>query len=325
MVKYSHKAKRYFTLCGKDEVHFLMKRQTDLKLLLLLLLTCCMIVFCSCGADVKDGVGTEAPNENVGDFIDNEPEKTDGVEFTTVNTNAKILRTVKIYSETKNFTNATETVKKELLAAGGYIQSSEITGGESLYNGSKTPKKAIYVLRVPADKLDNYVDLLKNMLNVTSYTETTKDVTLEYYDLQSRIKTLEMKKSSLEALLENAKSVDEIKTYQDELFSVITEIESLKSKLNVYDNKVNYSTVGLQITEVLEYTETNNANQSFGNRLSDTFESSWEGLGTFFEYFAIFIVAIFPALLIIGAITSAVLTIIHFVRRKKRNKNDQNK
>ena len=95
-----------------------MKRQNYFKFLLLLLLTCCMIVFCSCGADVKDGVGTEAPNENVGDFIDNEPEKTDGVEFTTVNTNAKILRTVKIYSETKNFTNATETVKKELLAAG---------------------------------------------------------------------------------------------------------------------------------------------------------------------------------------------------------------
>ncbi len=299
-----------------------MKRQIDLKLLLLLLLTCCMIVFCSCGAEVKDGVDAEAPNENVGNGIDNEPENTDKVEFTTVNTNAKILRTVKIYSETKNFTNATETVKKELLAAGGYIQSSEITGGESLYNGSKTPKKATFVLRVPADKLDNYVDLLKNMLNVTSYTENTKDVTLDYYDLQSRIKTLEMKKSSLETLLENAKSVNEIKTYQDELFSVITEIESLKSKLNVYDNKVNYSTVGLSITEVLEYTETNNGNQSFGNKLYDTFVSSWEGMGTFFEYFAIFIVAVFPALLILGAVAAIVIIIVKLVKRKKRNKNN---
>lgn len=284
-----------------------------------------MIVFCSCGADVKDGVGTEAPNENVGDGIDNEPEKNDKVEFTTVNTNAKILRTVKIYSETKNFTNATETVIMELRAAGGYIQSSEITGGESLYNGSKTPKKAIYVLRVPADKLDNYVDLLKNMLNVTSYTETTKDVTLDYYDLQSRIKTLEMKKSSLETLLENAKSVNEIKTYQDELFSVITEIESLKSKLNVYDNKVNYSTVGLQITEVLEYTETTPEGKSFGDKLSDTFNSSWEGVGTFFEYFAIFIVAIFPSLLLLGVVAAIVIITVKLVKRKKRNKyNDNN-
>lgn len=302
-----------------------MKRQIDLKLVLLLLLTFCMIVFCSCGADVKDGVGTEAPNENVGDGIDNEPEKNDKVEFTTVNTNAKILRTVKIYSETKNFTNATETVIMELRAAGGYIQSSEITGGESLYNGSKTPKKAIYVLRVPADKLDNYVDLLKNMLNVTSYTETTKDVTLDYYDLQSRIKTLEMKKSSLETLLENAKSVNEIKTYQDELFSVITEIESLKSKLNVYDNKVNYSTVGLQITEVLEYTETTPEGKSFGDKLSDTFNSSWEGVGTFFEYFAIFIVAIFPSLLLLGVVAAIVIITVKLVKRKKRNKyNDNN-
>jgi hypothetical protein len=162
------------------------------------------------------------------------------------------------------------------------------------------------------------------MLNVTSYSETTKDVTLNYYDLQSRIKTLEIKKSSLEALLENAKSVNEIKTYQDELFSVITEIESLKSKLNVYDNKVNYSTVGLQITEVLEYTETNNANQSFGDKLSDTFVASWEGMGTFFEYFAIFIVAVFPALLLLGVVAAIVIIIVKLVKRKKRNKYNNN-
>ena len=52
-----------------------MKRQNYFKFLLLLLLTCCMIVFCSCGADVKDGVGTEAPNENIGEGTDTNPEK----------------------------------------------------------------------------------------------------------------------------------------------------------------------------------------------------------------------------------------------------------
>jgi hypothetical protein len=301
-----------------------MKRPFDFKLLLLLLLTCCVLLLSACGAESGDSVGTDTPNENVGDNIDTEPEKVDEVEYTTVNTNSKILRTVKIYGETKNFTNATEAVKSQLKAAGGYVETSEITGGESLYNGSKTPKKAIYVLRIPADKLDSYVESLKSMLNVTSYSETTKDVTLNYYDLQSRIKTLEMKKSSLEALLENAKSVNEIKTYQDELFSVITEIESLKSKLNVYDNKVNYSTVGLQITEVLEYTETTPEGKSFGDKLSDTFVASWEGMGTFFEYFAIFIVAVFPALLLLGVVAAIVIIIVKLVKRKKRNKYNNN-
>ncbi len=297
----------------------IMKRPFNFKLLLLLLLTCCVLLLSACGAESVDSAETVLPNENFGENIDTEPEKVDDAEYTTVNTNAKILRTVKIYGETKNFTNANETVVSQLKAAGGYVETSEITGGESLYNGSKAPKTAVYVLRVPADKLDSYVESLKSMLNVTSYSESTQDITLNYYDIQSRIKTLEIKKSALEALLESATKVNDIVTYQNELFQVITEIESLKSKLNVYDNKVTYSTVNLSITEVFEYTETTTEEKTFGDKISDTFAASWEGLGTFFEYFAIFIVAVFPVLLLLGVIAAIVIIIVKLVKRKKRN------
>lgn len=322
MVKYSHKAKQIFFFARKMRCILIMKRPFDLKLLLLLLLTCCVLLLSACGAEGGDTVGTGDPNENLGENIDTEPEKTDDAEYTTVNTNTKIIRTVKIYGETKNFTNANEAVISQLKAAGGYVETSEITGGESLYNGSKTPKNAVYVLRIPADKLEMYVESLKSMLNVTSYSESTQDVTLNYYDIQSRIKTLEIKKSSLEALLESAKNVNDIVTYQNELFQVISEIESLKSKLNVYDNKVTYSTVNLSVIEVLEYTETTSEEKSFGDKISDTFVSSWESLGTFFEYFAIFIVAVFPVLLLLGVIAVIVIIIIKLVKRNKRNKHN---
>lgn len=294
-----------------------MKRQNYFKFLLLLLLTCCMIALCACSAE---GDGTvDYPPENIGDGTDTNPEKGDEYEFTTVNANAKIIRNVRMYGETKNFTNATQTVKEKLYAAGGYVEASEISGGESLYNSKKTPKNANYTLRIPTQQVDSFVESLRTLLNVTSYSENTKDVTLEYYDLQSRIDTLELKKAALEKLLENANTVNEIKTYQDELFDVISEIESLKSKLKVYDNKVNYSTISLTVVEVVEYTEAEpDEEKSFGDKISDTFKSSWSGMGTFFEYFVIVIVAIFPTLLLLAMIAAITLTIIWLVRRKKR-------
>lgn len=299
-----------------------MKRMFNLKALLLLALISCMLLFCACGASSGDYATEEAP-ENKFENTDTQPDTTDKTELTSANKNAKIIRNVKMHGETKNFTNATETVKSKLSQAGGYVESSEITGGESLYNGRKTAKNAVYVLRVPAEKLDSFVESLKTLLNVTSYSETTKDVTLDYYDIESRIKTLEVKKSALEALLEGASSVEEIVTYQNELFEVISEIESLRSKLNVYDSKINYSTIELRIEEVLEYTETVTKEKTFGDRLAETFEDSWENLGVFFEYLLLFLVGAFPILLFLGIVTAIVLTIIWLVRRKKKKKKSE--
>lgn len=297
-----------------------MKKSITFKLLLLLLLTCCITVFSACGSDGTDLEDFKPEN---GEAVDTEAEinKGENVEFTTVNSNAKIIRNVKINGETKNFTNATQTIKSKLYEAGGYIESSEISGGESLYGGRKTAKNAEYVLRIPGEGIDSFVESLETLLNVTSYSENTKDVTLDYYDIQSRIQTLETKRSALEALLSSSKNVDEIIAYQDELFEVITEIESLKSKLSVYDNKVNFSTVKLTVVEVVEYTETDTADKTFGDRLSDTFSSSWSGMGTFFEHLAIFLVAALPVLLFLGVIAAIVLTIIWLVRRNRKKKN----
>ncbi len=294
-----------------------MKRLINFKTLILLLLASCLLLFCACGAE-GDTAYDEAPN--VDREVETTPETGDKTELTTVNVNTKIIRNVTMYGETKNFSNATETVKKQLLSAGGYVEASEITGGESLYNGSKKAKRAQYTLRIPAEKLDSFVESLEVLLNVTSYSETTKDVTLEYYDIESRIKTLETKKSALEALLQGAKTVEEITAYQNDLYDVIAEIESLRSKLNVYDNKVSYSTINLTVVEVFEYTETVTEEATFGDKIASAFSGSWEALGTFFEYLAIFLVGAFPVLLLLGAIAAIVLTIIWLVRRKKKKK-----
>lgn len=296
----------------KDGVFTVMKKLFNFKSLLLLLLTASLFLFCACSAE------SDYTNEYITEeIITGETVGTD-TEITDIKTDAKIIRNVAIDGETMDFDAANESVKKQMNDVGGYIENSEIKGGESLSNGRKTAKHATYVLRIPADKLDSFLEKTEGLLNITSSTETTTDVTLEYYDIEARLKTLESKRAALEAMLEQAKTLDEIRVIQDDLYEVIADIEAYQSQLNVYDSKVNYSTVTLSIVEVIEYTEASTEEPTFGERISEAFTESWEGFGEFIQNFAVLFVRTLPFFLTAGVIAAIVIVIVWVTKRKKQ-------
>lgn len=227
---------------------------------------------------------------------------------------AKIIKNVTLRGETKDFDTATETLKKQVNEQGGYIESSEISGGKSYRNGYEGERIASYVIRIPADKLDSFLTKAKGVLNVVSSSESTEDVTLDYYDIESRLNTLKSKKAALENMLSKAETLDDMLTIQENLYDVIADIEAYQSKLNLYDNKVSYSTVRLTVNEVVEYTETE---LSFGDRLSKAFKGGWEWFAEAGQDIAIVLVYLLPLLfvLLVGGI---VWLTIHFIRKKKK-------
>lgn len=237
-----------------------------------------------------------------------------------ISTTAKIIRNVSIDGETRDFDSAVEAVKTKLSALGGYVESSNTYGGETLSGGRRNARQGRFVMRVPAERLDEFLDTAEGLLNVTGFSESTKDVTLDYYDIQSRLETLKAKKTALEAMLEKAETLDEIMKIQDSLYDVIADIESYQSQLNVFDSKVNYSTVNLELTEVIEYTVVEEEEPTLGQRIGKAFSDSWKALGVFGQGFLVFIAGAFPVLLILGSIAGVVLLIIWLVRRRKKAK-----
>ena len=302
----------------KDEV-FLMKKRSVFKLLLPLFLIASLILLCSCSGK------SSSAGDNYAEKLETENTVTDTVigtdaEFSDVQTNAKIIRNVTLNGETKDFGNAVETIKAQLSQSGGYVEKSEISGGESLANGRKTERYAVFTLRIPADKLDSFLEKAGSLLNITSSTETTTDVTLEYYDIEARLETLRSKKLALEEMLAKAQTLDEIIFIQDELYAVISDIESYQSRLNVLESKVSYSTVTLTVNEVNEYTEVIDEEPTFGERISEAFSESFAGMGEFLQDFAVFLVAALPIVLFLGLIAAVVLTIIWLCKRGKKKK-----
>ena len=281
-------------------------------LLLVLSLICLSLYGCGTGKEY-DSTLDSATNEMVG-----EAELGDITSSKLENGNengSKIIRTLNVFGETKAFDNAIADIEAKISENGGYIEKSEINGGESLSNNRRTSKQASFVVRIPADKLDSFFEQAKGILNVTKKTETSSNVTLEYYDTKSRLETLQTKKAALDEMLTKAENLDDLLKIQNSLYEVIADIEAYQSKLNLYDNKVNYSTVNLNIEEVIEYTETEEV--GFGKRLVSAFTESWVDFGDFCLDFIVFFVAAFPTLLVLGGI---VALIIFLVKRSKKSK-----
>ena len=290
-----------------------MKKHETMRWILTFILVLSTILFASCSSAKNDN--NALTDEEVLEETTNEL----GTDITAdkVPQDAKIIREITISGETKNFNDASQAIKTNLSEADGYIEKSDITGGENLRNDKKTAKRGTFVLRIPSEKLDAFLEQTKGLLNVTNSVESATDVTLEYYDIESRLNTLKSKKTALENMLEKAETINDILLIQDNLYQVIADIEAYQTKLNAFDNKVDYSTITLTVYEVIEYTEIEE--EGFWNRVGNAFVKTWQNFGEFAQNFAVFLVYCMPVL-VIFAIAAIIILIVWLNKRKHNNK-----
>lgn len=172
---------------------------------------------------------------------------TDGIESVAA-TSQKLIKTVSMTMETKEFDPLLENIRSKVDELGGYIESSEISG--SSYYSVYESRYAWMKLRIPSDKLDGFVTIVSELGNVTSKNESVQDITLQYVDVESHKKALETEQDRLLELLEKAETMEDIIAIESRLSEVRYELQSYGSTLRTFDNQVSYSTVDLSIHEV---------------------------------------------------------------------------
>ena len=274
-------------------------------------------VFCACNASnskAESAVGDMYSNESAGSVVTS-PEKNSN---STVESERKIIKTVTMSAETKEFDKTVENIEKMCSEIGGYIESSTVNGNS--LNDKRGSRSATYTLRIPANKLDDFTGDIENGVNVTSLTSNIDEITDAYYDAVARLSVLESQKESLQKMYDSFTSysdINDMMVVQDKLYDVIEEIESYKARINAYDNKVEYSTVNLNLFEVVEYTEPEVEEKGFGQRLGEAFVSGWTDFWQGCQDFAVWFVEAFPTLMVWAAII-VVLCIISRKWRKNR-------
>lgn len=176
-----------------------------------------------------------------------------------------------------------------------------------------------WTLRVPSDRFDELMTGIGAVHgHINSRSQSASDLTKTYRDNETEIAALQVQEARLLQFMEEAQSVSELLEIEDRLSDVRLELEYLKNANNTIDSQVQYSTVSVYVSEVLQY-ET--AGMSFGQRLSQAFSDSTSGFVRVIQGSAVLLVLLLPYL----AIAAAVVLILYLTRdrraaRKQRRK-----
>lgn len=235
--------------------------------------------------------------------------------------NRKLIQTYNMSAETEDLDDLLNQINERISELEGYVESQNIYNG-SAYKGSRY-RNAEMTIRIPAEKLDSFVEKVSQVSNIVSSNKTVEDVTLQYVATDSRVKALEAEETSLLELLEKAENMDDLLTIKSRLTDVRYELEKMKTTLNVYDNQVDYGTVHLNIREVTEYTVTEEPTTVWG-RISAGFMESLKDLGDGFVEFFVWLVVNIPYILLIGVLATAAILLLR-LRNKKKKQNKENK
>lgn len=244
--------------------------------------------------------------ESVGEMTDSQPTN-----------DRKLIKTVNLDVETKEFDALLNTVEAKVNQLGGYIENSNTYNGSN-YLSYKPRKNSYLTIRIPQNNLDLFVDAVSGIANVTNKSNSVEDITLQYVDVESHKEALEVEYDRLLALLEKAENMEDILVIEERMTNVRYQLQSMESQLRTYDNKVNYSTVYLNITEVEELTPVEK--ESVGERIVNGFTSSLSSVGEGLVDFFVGLVVNLPYI-VIWAIVIAIIVLIVIAIVKKVKKN----
>ena len=219
----------------------------------------------------------------------------------------KLVRTADLTLRTQQFDSLSETIHSRTSEIGGYV--------ESLYqSGENGSRRLNLYLRVPAEKLDEFLSGVEGLGRVTSRSESTTDMTTQYVDNQARLETLYTKRSRLNELLAKAEDVADLIELESAIADTQYQIDSYESTQRHIDQQVDMSAVSVTLVEEQLSDAMTDADVSLGQRLVSALQASVEWLGEFLRDLLVFIVMILPI-----AVPAAILwIIIRLIRRRKR-------
>lgn len=229
----------------------------------------------------------------------------------------KLIKNVTLDVETEEFDKLLPSIEQRITALGGYIEemSSYSRGNQYAgdYQGTKHLRYASMTIRIPRQNLDVFLNEVGEQTNVTSRSESVTDVTLQYVDLESHKKALLTEQDRLLELMAQAESVEDIIAIESRLSEVRYQIESMEAQLRTFDNKIDYSTVYLNVDEVERYSPSESA--STGERIRRGFLESVEGIGNEIQDALIWFLINIPYLIVwVIAIVIVVVIVRIFVK-----------
>lgn len=153
---------------------------------------------------------------------------------------ARIIRTGTIDLEVTDVPTALVTARNGIRAMGGYVGASETR------NADDQPYATI-TYRIPADRWEDALDLLRGLNGLTSkvVSEQTAavEVTGQVIDLEARIRNLRASETALQKIAGTATRISDVLEVEQQLTNVRGQIEQLSAALADLEDRAGFATL----------------------------------------------------------------------------------
>ncbi|SDJ06251.1 DUF4349 domain-containing protein [Natribacillus halophilus] len=269
--------------------------------------------------DEEVGVETYDADDVAEDVADDEAaseEETDAAtdDVTEVDVSEQmIIYNGDISIEVEQFEEAQRQIEDHVDDMDGYVVESTV------HDRNSDDRSGAFSVRIPQENftvfLDEVASIGTDVLERSTYGD---DVTEEYVDLESRLRTQEAVEERLLTFMEEAETTEDLLDISDDLASTQEEIEQIEGRMNYLEDHVAYATVDIQVQEVAASTLQDQDSLNTWGQATSLFTDTINVLMSFFSGLVIFATGLSPVLVPLLAI-AVTLTIIW--RRKRRQMN----
>ena len=198
----------------------------------------------------------------------------------------KIIKTADLSFQTSDLSTSYENLHTDIKKYKAIIQNDESgKNDESVYRN--------LTIRIPSQHFDSFIaDISKGVQHFDRKEISQQDVTEEYVDTESRMKSKKKLEERYLQLLSKASKVSEMLEIEKKLAEIREEIEAKEGQLKYMQNRVSMSTVNIQM-----YTynaSESGATVSYGGKIWNSLKEGFNGLSNFM----LSIISIWPFILI---------------------------
>lgn len=169
-------------------------------------------------------------------------------------------------------------------------------------------------LNIPASNFEKFIASIDSKkFNIISKSFSTQDVTMEYVDNETRLENKRKLESRYLELLTKTKDIKDMLEIEEKLESIRSDIESRENQLKVMNQQIAYSEFTIQIQK--QYSNiTEQEKNKYSYKLKQGLINGWDGL----KFFIVFIITIWPLLLISTGIIVFIKYLIKKLKKKRK-------
>lgn len=221
----------------------------------------------------------------------------------------------------KNFEKARNALEQKAKSYKGYIVNSS----SSRYDGEQ--QSGTMTFRIPQEHFQAFLTDAEGLsVQVYNRQVSGEDVTEEYVDLESRLKSKRVVEARLLEFMKQAQKTEDLLKISSDLANVQEEIEQVLGRKKFLENQSALATVTISLEEnAVSVPKIDNENLNTWQKIKKQFAENINILLSAGSGIIVFLIGNLPILLIVGFMVSAIIFFVRkYAKRPENNDIDSN-